>query len=45
MYYVIVHEFSHLIVPNHSKDFYSVVSEFCPNYKEIKKELNNIVIR
>lgn len=45
IYYVIVHEFSHLIVPNHSKDFYSVVSEFCPDYKDIKKELNNIVIR
>lgn len=45
IYYVIVHEFSHLIVPNHSKDFYSVVSELCPNYKDIKKELNNIVIR
>lgn len=45
IYYVIVHEFSHLIVPNHSKDFYKVVAEYCPNYKEIKKELNKIVIR
>lgn len=45
IYYVIVHEFSHLIVPNHSKDFYNVVSEFCPDYKEIKKELNKIIIR
>lgn len=43
--YVIIHEFSHLIVPNHSKDFYRVLTEFCPNYKEIKKELSSIIIR
>ena len=43
--YVIIHEFSHLIVPNHSKDFYRVLTEFCPNYKEIRKELSNIIIR
>ena len=40
-----IHEFSHLIVPNHSKDFYRVLTEFCPNYKEIKKELSSIIIR
>ena len=37
--YVIVHELSHLIHANHSKDFWSVVEEVMPNYKQIRKEL------
>lgn len=40
--YVIVHELSHLIHPNHSKDFWLLVSKYCPNYKEIRKHLKNI---
>lgn len=39
--YVIVHELSHLVYFNHSKDFWSLVSKYCPNYKEIKKELKD----
>ena len=39
--YVIVHELSHLIVPNHSKDFWNIVSKYYPNYKEIRKKLRN----
>ena len=39
--YVIVHELSHLIYPNHSKDFWNLVSDIEPNYKELRKELNN----
>lgn len=35
--YVIMHELSHLIHPNHSADFWSVVSENCKDYKEIRK--------
>lgn len=35
--YVIMHELSHLIHPNHSADFWSVVSENCEDYKEIRK--------
>ena len=42
--YVIIHEFSHLIIANHSKDFYNIVSEFCPDYKRIKKEMAGILI-
>ncbi|MBR4619139.1 MAG: M48 family metallopeptidase [Bacilli bacterium] len=37
--YVIVHELSHLIHPNHSSGFWSLVEENCPNYKRIRKEM------
>jgi len=37
--YVIIHELSHLVVFNHSKAFWNVVSKYCPNYKEIRKRL------
>lgn len=39
--YVIIHELSHLVYFNHSKDFWNLVSKYCPNYKEIKKELKD----
>lgn len=32
--YVIVHELMHLIEPNHSKKFWSLVNEACPQYRE-----------
>ena len=37
--YVIVHELSHVIYFDHSKCFWSLVSKYCNNYKNIKKEL------
>lgn len=37
--YVVVHELSHLIHPNHSKEFWLLVSKYCPNYKEIRKSM------
>ena len=37
--YVIIHELSHLIYFNHSKDFWLLVSKYCPDYKNIKKVL------
>ena len=37
--YVIIHELSHLVYFNHSKDFWNVVSKYCPQYKEIRKKL------
>jgi len=37
--YVIVHEFTHLIYPNHGKSFYSLLGKIIPNYKELEKEL------
>ena len=39
--YVIVHELSHFLVQNHSKDFWKVVEKYCPNYKEIRKKLRS----
>ena len=39
--YVIVHELSHYIHPNHSKEFWSLVSKYCPQYKEIRKKLKD----
>lgn len=39
--YVIVHELSHLIEANHSKDFWKIVSEVMPDYKKIRKELKD----
>lgn len=39
--YVIIHELSHLLYPNHSKDFWHCVGENMPNYKEIRKELKD----
>ena len=37
--YVIVHELSHVIHFDHSKNFWSLVGKYCNNYKTIKKEL------
>ena len=37
--YVVVHELAHIRHHNHSKDFYSFVSEFMPDYKEREKLL------
>lgn len=39
--YVVVHELSHLIHPNHSKQFWLLVSKYCSNYKNIRKELRD----
>ena len=39
--YVIVHELSHLVYPNHQKDFWLLVSKLVPNYKKLRKELNS----
>ncbi len=37
--YVIIHELSHIIEPNHSKSFWSLVKSFDPNYKDKDKWL------
>ena len=39
--YVILHELSHIIHFNHSKNFWNLVSKYCKNYKEIRKEMRD----
>ena len=36
---VIVHELAHHFVRDHSKKFYNVVYQYCPNYKALHKRL------
>lgn len=43
--YVVMHEFTHFIVKNHSKSFYEELSKICPQWKSRKKELSEIFIR
>ncbi len=38
--YVIYHELSHLIEANHSKKFWTIVEENCPDYKKWRKLTN-----
>ena len=37
--YVVLHEFCHLKFMNHSKNFWSLVEKYMPDYKEAEKEL------
>ncbi len=37
--YVIYHELSHTVHFDHSKNFWKLVSKYCPKYKEVKKGL------
>jgi len=39
--YVIIHELSHFIHPNHSRNFWNLVSKYCKNYKELRKKLKD----
>jgi predicted metal-dependent hydrolase len=38
--YVVVHELAHLLEPSHNARFHSLMSQFLPNWKLIKAELN-----
>lgn len=37
--YVIIHELSHLVHFDHSKEFWEVVAKYCPDYKLLRKEM------
>ncbi|HVN47912.1 MAG TPA: SprT family zinc-dependent metalloprotease [Bacteroidota bacterium] len=38
--YVLVHEMAHLLVPNHSMEFKTLMNTFLPNWKLLKQELS-----
>ena len=35
--YIVLHEMTHILVPNHSKKFYEIIKKYIPDYKKIKK--------
>lgn len=37
--YVIIHELCHLVFPNHSKDFYNLLSKLLPDWERLKNKL------
>lgn len=39
--YVVIHELCHLQIPNHGADFKALMTKRMPEWKTIKKELNN----
>ena len=39
--YILLHEMTHFIIPNHSKRFYDIVSRYMPNYKEVQNSLKH----
>ena len=39
--YLVVHELSHTIHKNHSKEYWKMVESILPNYKELNNELKN----
>jgi len=40
--YVIIHELSHFVHFNHSKEFWMIVEKYCPNYKMIRKHMKEV---
>ncbi|MDR1721610.1 MAG: M48 family metallopeptidase [Methanobrevibacter sp.] len=40
--YVVVHELAHIKQPNHSKEFWKIVEEILPDYKERKNKLKQL---
>ena len=43
--YVIMHEFTHFLQPNHSKKFYNQLSMFMPDWRERKKMLDMEIVQ
>ena len=39
--YVIIHELSHIIYFDHSRNFWQLVGKYCENYKQIRKEMKD----
>lgn len=43
--YVVLHEFTHFLVANHSAEFYTELAKVCPDWKTLKGQLKEIVLR
>ena len=43
--YVVYHEFTHFLQPNHSSKFYNELAKVYPNWKECREKLKEIQIR
>jgi len=43
--YVVLHEFTHFLVPNHSQKFYRELEKVCPDWKICRRRLKEINIR
>ena len=43
--YVVMHEFTHFLQPNHSKLFYDELGKICPDWKERRKILKTIILK
>ncbi len=40
--YVVIHELAHLREMNHSRRFWAIVEQLCPNYRTVRNELNEL---
>ena len=43
--YVILHELTHLLYPNHSSDFYNFLTIHMPDWKDRKKQLDTEIVQ
>ena len=43
MEYIVIHELAHIKHKNHSKNFWSLVEKFSPNYKSIEKKFKSLL--
>ena len=42
--YVVLHELAHFVHPNHSRAFYSLLTEWMPDWRERKGELEKYTL-
>ncbi len=43
--YVVIHELAHFLYPKHNKDFYNFISVLIPDWKTIKKHLDEVALK
>lgn len=41
LHYLMLHEFAHLLYPNHSRDFHAFLNKCLPDYRSFEKRLKN----